>query len=749
MVFSLMYNKISQIVLNSGRANGVSDVFVAQPDALKESLAGKIFIIAEIEGKKTDSHKILDFLIASLEDNYYNDEKILLRDKIEGLKIENIFEAALAKTNKALADFLNQEKTQLNPAATNITLGIIYENKLHFSSYGKNRALLVFPRNNNYELVNIEANATDFQDEISGEDAAKAKMPRLFSSIISGEIPENAYFVFTNETLPEYLSDDELINIITKLPPIVASEQIKNTLAKINSYVPFLGIIVKNTLGSNIAERQEEIIDSLSAHTSISALNHTEQRTEQMLSPAGLIDLRKIVRQSSAFLGKFSPAKTSVRKQYPKKKTKKIEAPEPSISTVSLSTSAKKLNLPRRDSFLIKDKIFFKKKSSWIWMGVKKYIGNISKIIVNFFPWAKSLNKKNSLLFSVLAIVLAIFLVSLLITTVNNRRQSTQEDINNLVAKIEEKQNLMDSHLLYDDEEGAKIVLADTQALLELLPNKTKSQQELYNRLIGKLQGQEDKIQKIVKVEKTEEVANLSGLSINNLTWVNDKLYSSSNNAIYEVQPGSEASIRTEITATNLQKPYFDDKESIYYLDDNKIVQFNIKNKQGTALEINGLDGNAITNFRIFSNNLYALTADKNQIQRYNRSGNTFTAKSDWIQGDVDLSQAKDLVIDGHIYVLNNNGEVIHLYKGQKEEYGADIIMPTMISASKLFVTDEHLYILDAPTKRIALLNKADGQLLKQYQIDSLQQPRDMAIDEKNKIIYILDNETVYKIIME
>ncbi len=78
MVFSLMYNKISQIVLNSGRANGVSDVFVAQPDALKESLAGKIFIIAEIEGKKTDSHKILDFLIASLEDNYYNDEKNII-----------------------------------------------------------------------------------------------------------------------------------------------------------------------------------------------------------------------------------------------------------------------------------------------------------------------------------------------------------------------------------------------------------------------------------------------------------------------------------------------------------------------------------------------------------------------------------------------------------------------------------------------------------------------------------------------
>ena len=38
------------------------------------------------------------------------------------------------------------------------------------------------------------------------------------------------YFIFANEALPEYLSREQLINIITTLPPISAVEQIKNLL---------------------------------------------------------------------------------------------------------------------------------------------------------------------------------------------------------------------------------------------------------------------------------------------------------------------------------------------------------------------------------------------------------------------------------------------------------------------------------------------------------------------------------------
>ena len=58
--------------------------------------------------------------------------------------------------------------------------------------------------------------------------------------------------------------------------------------SKINNYVPFLGIIIKNT-NEDPSKKIEEIPSSpKSAHNSISSLNHTEKKTEHMLTPAGL-----------------------------------------------------------------------------------------------------------------------------------------------------------------------------------------------------------------------------------------------------------------------------------------------------------------------------------------------------------------------------------------------------------------------------------------------------------------------------
>ena len=113
-----MYNKIAPIILNAGKNTSYSDVFIAQPDSLKENLAGKTFVLAEINSKKNEGRLIFDFLVESLENYYYNDEKILLKDKIEGLKLENIFEAAIAKINKDLNEFLINEKIKIiNPTA--------------------------------------------------------------------------------------------------------------------------------------------------------------------------------------------------------------------------------------------------------------------------------------------------------------------------------------------------------------------------------------------------------------------------------------------------------------------------------------------------------------------------------------------------------------------------------------------------------------------------------------------------------
>ncbi|NLZ74418.1 hypothetical protein GX917_00715 [Candidatus Falkowbacteria bacterium] len=752
-----MYNKISSIILNSGKSNGFSDVYIAQPDSFKEGLAGKMFIIAEIGAKKNEGRRIMDFLVSNIDENYYDDEKILLRDKIEGLKIEKIFEAVVAKINKNLNDFLIKEKIKLSVPATHITLGVIFENKLYFTNFGKNKALLIYRHGEQFEIINVETNAYEVKNSVNpNEDRADFKAPSIFSSVISGEIPISSYFVFTNEALPEYISNQDMINIITKLPPIVAAEQIKNVLGKINSFIPFLGIIIKNTIGDN-QEMREETEQSLSAHGSISSLNYTEKKTERMLAPAGLINFSDICRGFKQFIEKIKPKA----KALPKKVYRPAEEKEETAKTVNLDKVNTMNNMVRADSFLIKEQIIFKKRPSQIGAKFKKILTSLSGIFhTNLFTNLTSkikdrfaqMEKRNRRLFLVLILLIIIFTGSLTITSIHKKRETAKVEYSNLVSAISEKQAYIDSLILYDNEKDAKKTLIEISELLATLPKEKDDQKIIYDRFNNTFNNQADKIQKIVRIDEPEKVNDLSGLAVSNLIWANDKLYAAGGKMIYSIMPGNLESSRLEVNnVTNLSNPRFDRKGFIYYWADGKIVKYNLKNNQADVTELDAgtsLEEKVI--YDIFNNGrntyLYILAKNQNQIFRYsyNTGAKKYDSKSDWLKENVDLSQVVDISIDGSIYTLNDNGEVskFHLYK--KEDYLTTAISPEM-SADKIIVGTNYLYLFDAESKRLAVLAIKDGHLMNQYQVDSLS-PVDFAVDEKNKTAYFLADELIYKI---
>lgn len=757
-----MYNKIASLILNSSKFNGICDVFIAQPDSLKETLAGKIFVLAEIGGKKNDCRKIFDFLVTDLNNSYYNDEKILLRDKIEGLKIENIFEAALAKTNKALSEFLLEEKIKINPAVTNLTVGVIYENKLHFSSFGRNRALLVYGHNERYELINVEANAAEQNSEKSSLEATSVKTPMLFSSVISGEIPSNSYFVFTSEALPEYLSGQDMMGIITKLPPIVAAEQIKNILTKINTYVPFLGIIIKNTAGLNQVEAKETPGEVLSANSSIIGLNYTEQKTEQMLAPAGLINFSRTLKSIKKTIKDIYPRTNTSSKRVYKNEHKEDDKPLPLDLGLGQTN---RLNIPRPESFLIKEKVFFKKKANWFFTGLKNILFTLprlanprfwSAIIGNLKNWLKTLNSKSRLLFIGSGIFIGLFAISLFLTNWNHVRQQENTNFNNLVTQIEDRSALVDQRLLYDNESGAQEMLNEAQGLLATLPHEKKSQLEVYNRLAVKLKELEQKTQKIVKSDQLKKVNDLGGLGINSLIFSGGKIYGASDKIIYTLTPNSASSTKNEVASTiSLKRPQLDSKNSrIYYWGDKQIVKFDFKTNKTSLINISSSTDLASSpaNFSIFNNNLYLLNQPENQINLYKNERNGFSNKSFWLKEAIDLSQASDLVVDGSIYVLKNDGTILKFYLNKKVDFASGSLNPATTGANKFIVGTKFIYIFDANAKRLVVLslidtgNKKAGYLINQYQVDSLTAPKDFTVDEVGKAAYFLDGEAIYQI---
>lgn len=745
-----MYYKIASLVLNTGKhQTGSREVYVAQPDAVKENLAGKLFLLAEIDGKKTDLKKVIDFIISSLDDFYYNDEKIFLQDKIEGLTLDNIFEAALAKLNKALLEFLSDEKIVLRAEDTNLVLGLVFENKLLFSNFGRNKAFLIYKRQEEYELINVEASAADLESQ---EELPGPVVPKFFSSVISGEIPTASYFLFCNEALPEYLSNKELINIITKLPPMVAVEQIKGSLAKLNSYVPFLGIIVKNTFGlSGNDTREDAAADvSQSAHNSISHLNYTEKKTEQMLAPAGLINWQKLSRTWKKMRLSIAPAQRSL--------TLKNPVANKSLPPLSRQTTVSAARM-------IKEKMAFGR-SHYQVFGVFKGLG---ATLINLFnplfwkgawkngrAWLSSLQPRNKAMFFLLSFALVVLLASLVFTSINNRRQAELEYFNNLIIALESKKSMIDSYLLYNNQEGAKTLIGESLASLDELQVKGTEQTSRRDSLRAAIEQQRAKLQKLTVVENPELIGDFKNQNpsaeTRNLLVSEDLVYAAdpAGKAVYilNLQDKKTSSLLLSGDINSLDKPVLENG-FIYYLNGNRLVKLNKESGTNNILNIDGVGADdKIDSFQFYNNYLYLLLADLNKIYRFSANANGFAARADWVKDGSLLSDAADLAINSDIFVLKNGGQIDRFKVGRKLDFALEAIDPSLDSASLLSEAGDKLYILDRQSKRLLIFTK-EGKLSSQYRLPSLNNIKDFSLSDDQKAAYILNDNAVYKINLE
>ena len=756
-----MNYKIAQFILTPSQRNElVHEIYIAQPDANKEALAGKLFALIEIEAKKADSLKIINFLINTLNHSYYQNEKMILRERVSSIKIEHIFESALAKTNKKLAEFLQTEKIKLNPNSANITIGVIYNDSLHFSNLGKNKALLLYKSKTEDSAKYKLADITEQTDK--GEAKKPSSLIKLFSNVVSGALPRGGYFIFTNETFSEYLSAKQIISIVTTLPPAGAAEQIKNTLGKINAYVPFLGIIVKNTTGAEMQEiKFKEPIASTKA--SIENLITTEEQTEKLLTPSGLINAKKWSSFFSALTGRLNLG------------------------------AANKIS---GQTFLLKDKIFSGKKVNWysfkkifdslkkslaLLIGLLVYIfklltnreklaaafnqlisgaGNFSlkikQALFRLFYWYKSLNRINKILLSAFLICLIIFSFSLSWQNIKNREVKKQAAISGLMAEIEQKQNQIDASLLYNNEAGAKKLLEEVKALMLELPQKNQTQKDQYNVIIAKHRVQIEKISRVIRADAVQ-AADFTNLNPNakpaNLALTQGKIFAAdaAQKNIYSLDLKSKLATVISVADQNISRldfPNIDKNNNISYFNAGSIVNLDAKTEKVSTLEIDfTAKPQKIIDFKEYNNRYYLVDALNGQIYRFSKSGAKLTGAAAWLNSPEDLTAVTSLDIDGNVYLLKNNGEISQYTKGKKQEFSLSPVEPNFSQAAKLTISENenYLYVFEPAGKRLVVFDKK-GNFINQYTSDKFDNLKDFQIDEANKKIYFLNGAAVYSI---
>ena len=752
-IFSEIMYKIAELNTGTGKRRDIaSAVFLSQPDANKEKVAGRLFGLLEIQPADSLSPALLEMIWQNLKNNYYQNEKIFLLERLSTLKVDHIFEAATAKTNKDFGAYLQEKKIRFNYQNLRATIGVLHNDYLYFANTGTNKLLLWSPHRagQGRQLINLNKPVA----EESGPEGEK----KIFYYSLAGKIPDNSFLLLANEALLEYLSENQLEQIITALPPASAVAQIKNLLANVNSYVPFNALLVKKTALMESAP----ISTPATADNSLAKLRRTEKNTDKFLSPSGLFSGQKI----ESWWKKIWPSVRGRQTSSPPAlvlKERIILKKRPWFGHVAAGF---------RQSARLAANLFFRLLSlgTLLWRaarvsawpaGIKKIPAGTIALIRSLAAFLRVLRKPYKIALAVLALVIIFLGQNIWLMRQKNNELQKQEEFLTLSGQIEQKQNQADASLLYNNDEGAMKLFAEIDSLLQALPAGLPETEKKREEFTRKYNEQLEKLRRVVRLKEEKKIIDLKekmpSAAPDNLVFIGPagKLIAADTaaNTLHVIDPEKQSSL----TAAG-GEPFgsyglrADNRQNLaFYFFNSQILELNTSDNQISLAPIKiNRPAAEFTGLAEYNGRLYLLNPAAGQIYRHNRLSKGYDEGTGWLEEKNDLSKAVDIGIDGHIYLLKQDGQIIKLLRGRTSDFKQGLVDPPIQAAVRLIVSADqpYLYVFEPSAFRLIVYDK-DGEFLTQYTLDQFTDLKDVALDEKGKNLYVLNGTAVYGLKLE
>lgn len=314
--------------------------------------------------------------------------------------------------------------------------------------------------------------------------------------------------------------------------------------------------------------------------------------------------------------------------------------------------------------------------------------GRLRDYLINRF---NSMNKVSKMLVIGLVVFVVLFVQSIIYLGYRSKMAASREAYNKQVAEISRSRDEAEAMVIYRDEVSARALLLSARDKINALPQDSRAHRRTADDLRKKI---EDDLVGL-RHEISVTPATLALLPA-------DAPANSYTSALYEsVNP-------LLALAANLPSPPVD------------VVKFN--------------------------NRLYALSPSAPQIYRLNKTGDTYGSFTVWTRDNQDkLSDARSLAVDGAVYVLKP-AEIIKFFTGSLELW-TPYIDPPLTNATRVWTTDEAngIYILEPATRRVIVLDKPGG-LLAQYIFPDGADLKNLAVDEKNKKLSVLNGDRIEEI---
>ncbi|MBI2617610.1 hypothetical protein HYW55_05755 [Candidatus Gottesmanbacteria bacterium] len=190
----------------------------------------------------------------------------------------------------------------------------------------------------------------------------------------------------------------------------------------------------------------------------------------------------------------------------------------------------------------------------------------------------------------------------------------------------------------------------------------------------------------------------------------------------------------------------------VYIVSDEGVSSVHIDTKKADIVIKRDEKWGDITALTAFGGNLYLLDRTNNSIWKYISQEVGYLPAQNYVNRgvSVNFSQAKELVIDGSVWVFSTGGDIVRLTQGNGNPFVPKDFPESMAGIEDISTsdTDTYVYFLDKQTSRIIVFDK-DGLYHSQYQWDGLKSADDFIASEEEKKMFILSGNKIYAIDMK
>lgn len=357
-----------------------------------------------------------------------------------------------------------------------------------------------------------------------------------------------------------------------------------------------------------------------------------------------------------------------------------------------------------------------------------------------------------------------IVLVLIISVWVMGMTQQSQVDKQLLESSIAQIQSDIDNAgrlgLLEKREEAGAILNRAEEDLKNLLNSNPGEYREALAVLLEELDTEKDAIDNITRLKDAVSTVDLStvrsGVSaVGMITTADDRRFVFDQNALYET-------ILTEVNEPLTIDPNvnviagadFEEYDAlVFYTQNSGLMEYSdgLFNFANTSDEAGWKPGIAIDTYSKYVYVLDPSEGELGQIWKYERTRSGYQAPIAY-SVDADLTQAKDLTIDGSIWVVDSMGNIFKIYKGEKQEITVeDTPSEGLNNPNKVFTTAEmkNLYVLDQANQRVVSYYKSISnpnliEYVNQYTYEDLGlDVRDIFVNNSEQKIYLLTADQI------